>query len=42
MKYTVYGIVTGTIFLGEFEAVSEEEAIDITYPFVTIAPLKLT
>lgn len=27
MKYQVYGIVTATKFLGEFEAVSEADAI---------------
>lgn len=29
MRYNVYGIVTGTKYIGEFEAASKEEAVEI-------------
>ena len=28
-KYSVYAVVTGTKYMGDFEAVSEEQAIDL-------------
>lgn len=28
-KYSVYGMVSGSVFLGEYEADTEEEAIDM-------------